>query len=282
MGPPRSCCLPPLPRATITPCRVLGSEQRHARLLGSRNRPAALALPPLRDPSSPASPDGVKSRRRPTKPLPRTRLRPSLSGLAACAQALLGCRANADEPLPAVVSSVSGIEPVLSSRSGDDAGRCGPYRRRVGCDGVDGLSWSRSRAPSREPKPAGESELHVSDAAANRTSPPIRRPPFSGVANQTLGGSQPDWERIGHAKPPDGAPNVLVVLIDDAGPTRGLLLTGRNHHAVGMGGIPEASSGLPGYSAVPPRFPRVLKENGYSTAGVREGRPASPSTSLRR
>ena len=106
----------------------------------------------------------------------------------------------------------------------------------------------------------------------DRTVLPIRRPPFRGVANQTLGGSQPDWGVIGHAKPPAGAPNVLLVLIDDAGfgnpttfggpidtpnydrmaaqgvrynrfhvtamcsPTRAALLTGRNHHAVGMGG----------------------------------------------
>ena len=107
--------------------------------------------------------------------------------------------------------------------------------------------------------------------AIDRTKLPIRRPPFSGVANETLGGSEPGWEQIGHVKPPEGAPNVLVVLIDDAGfgnpgtfggpidtpnydrmaeeglrynrfhvtamcsPTRAALLTGRNHHAVGMG-----------------------------------------------
>ena len=55
-------------------------------------------------------------------------------------------------------------------------------------------------------------------------------------------------------------------------PTRAALLTGRNHHAVGMGGIPEFSGGFPGYSAMLPRdaapFPKVLKENGYSTAGI--------------
>ncbi len=148
----------------------------------------------------------------------------------------------------------------------------------------------------------------MSDRAIDRTRLPIRRPPFSGVANQTLGGSEPGWEQIGHVKPPEGAPNVLVVLIDDAGfgnpsafggpidtpnydriageglrynrfhvtamcsPTRAALLTGRNHHAVGMGGIPEASSGFPGYSAMLPKdaapFPKVLKENGYSTAAI--------------
>jgi arylsulfatase A-like enzyme len=142
----------------------------------------------------------------------------------------------------------------------------------------------------------------------DRTVLPIRRPPFSGVANKTLGGSEPDWNLIGHVKPPEKAPNVLLVLIDDAGfgnpstfggpintpnydrmaenglrynrfhvtamcsPTRAALLTGRNHHAVGMGGIPEFSGGFPGYSAQLPRdaapFPKVLKENGYSTAGI--------------
>ena len=137
---------------------------------------------------------------------------------------------------------------------------------------------------------------------------PIRRPAFNGVANQTLGGSVPDWGLIGHVRPPAGAPNVLLVLIDDAGfgnpatfggpidtpnydrmaaqglrynrfhvtamcsPTRAALLTGRNHHAVGMGGIPEFSGGFPGYSAMLPRdaapFPKILQENGYSTAGI--------------
>jgi arylsulfatase A-like enzyme len=142
----------------------------------------------------------------------------------------------------------------------------------------------------------------------DRTKLPIQRPPFTGVANQTLDGSQPGWEQIGHVEPPEGAPNVLVVLIDDAGfgnpstfggpiqtpnydrmadeglrynrfhvtamcsPTRASLLTGRNHHAVGMGGIPEFSGGFPGYSAMLPKnaapFPKVLKENGYSTAAI--------------
>ena len=46
---------------------------------------------------------------------------------------------------------------------------------------------------------------------------PIRMPRFSGVANRTLDGSEPDWESIGHVEAPEGAPNVLVVLIDDAG-----------------------------------------------------------------
>ncbi len=104
----------------------------------------------------------------------------------------------------------------------------------------------------------------------DRSHLPIRRPSFSGVTGKTLAGSQPDWDLIGHPTPPEGAPNVLLVLIDDAGfgnpstfggpiqtpnytrmaerglrynrfhvtalcsPTRAALLTGRNNHAVGF------------------------------------------------
>ncbi len=141
----------------------------------------------------------------------------------------------------------------------------------------------------------------------DRTALPIRRPEFAGVANRTLDGSQPDWNLIGHPTPPDGAPNVLLVLIDDAGfgnpstfggpirtpnytriaegglrynrlhvtalcsPTRAALLTGRNNHAVGFGSVGEFAGGFPGYSATLPRecapLPRILRDNGYSTAG---------------
>ena len=50
----------------------------------------------------------------------------------------------------------------------------------------------------------------------DRSKLPIRQE-LQGVANRTLDGSQPDWEAIGHVDAPDGAPNILVVLIDDAG-----------------------------------------------------------------
>jgi arylsulfatase A-like enzyme len=107
-------------------------------------------------------------------------------------------------------------------------------------------------------------------------------------------------------RPPADAPNVLVILIDDAGfgssstfggpcrtptferlaenglrynrfhttalcsPTRQALLTGRNHHAVGMGGITEIATSAPGYSSIRPKsaapLAETLKLNGYSTA----------------
>ncbi|MGZ6662235.1 MAG: arylsulfatase [Solirubrobacteraceae bacterium] len=140
----------------------------------------------------------------------------------------------------------------------------------------------------------------------DRSKLPIRKRPFGGVANRTLDGSQPDWEELGHVEPPDGAPNVLLVLIDDAGfgnagtfggpidtpnytrvaregvrynrfhvtalcsPTRAALLTGRNSHAVGFGSVGEFSTGFAGYTAFVPDdcvpFPRILRDNGYSTA----------------
>ena len=111
---------------------------------------------------------------------------------------------------------------------------------------------------------------------------------------------------IEQLRPPKGAPNVLIVLIDDAGfgstsafggpcqtpaaerlaadglkfnrfhttalcsPTRQALLTGRNHHSAGMGGITEIATGAPGYSSVLPNsmspLAKTLKLNGYSTA----------------
>ena len=111
---------------------------------------------------------------------------------------------------------------------------------------------------------------------------------------------------IEQLRPPKGAPNVLIILIDDAGfgsasafggpcqtpnveklaagglkynrfhttalcsPSRQALLTGRNHHSAGMGGITEIATGAPGYNSVLPNtispLARTLKLNGYSTA----------------
>jgi arylsulfatase len=107
-------------------------------------------------------------------------------------------------------------------------------------------------------------------------------------------------------RPPTGAPNVLIVLIDDAGfgassafggpchtptaerlaadglkytrfhttalcsPTRAALLCGRNHHSVGMGGITEIATAAPGYNSMRPNtcapLAETLRLNGYSTA----------------
>jgi arylsulfatase A-like enzyme len=53
-------------------------------------------------------------------------------------------------------------------------------------------------------------------------------------------------------------------------PTRQALLTGRNHHSVGMGGITEIATSAPGYNSIRPKatapLAETLKLNGYSTA----------------
>ncbi|MCB0202104.1 MAG: sulfatase-like hydrolase/transferase, partial [Anaerolineae bacterium] len=141
----------------------------------------------------------------------------------------------------------------------------------------------------------------------DRTVLPIPDRTFGGTMGRTLHNSVPDWTMIPGPKAPGDAPNVLLVIIDDAGfggpnsfggpintpnfervqemglaynrfhvtavcsPTRAALLTGRNQHRVGFGSIAEYPGPFPGYTAAKPRsctaFPRILKENGYVTAG---------------
>src|SRR5262249_12093897 len=105
--------------------------------------------------------------------------------------------------------------------------------------------------------------------------------PFGGSIGKTVAGSKPWWPQP--PKPPAGAPNILVVLFDDVGfsdfgcygsviktptidrlaaeglrysgfhttamcsTTRAALLTGRNHHSVGVGCLANFDSGYPGY-----------------------------------
>ena len=141
----------------------------------------------------------------------------------------------------------------------------------------------------------------------DRTVLPVPDKAFGGTVGRTLRDSVPDWSFVPGVRAPEGAPNVLVVLIDDAGfgsidsfggpvttptftrvqdlgltynrfhvtavcsPTRAALLTGRNQHRVGFGSIAEFPGPFPGYSARKPRsctaFPRILKENGWVTGG---------------
>ena len=135
---------------------------------------------------------------------------------------------------------------------------------------------------------------------------PIPDRPRTGLITYDAKDPDTHYPKIDQLRPPAGAPNVLVILIDDAGfgaasafggpcqtpnaeklaagglkftrfhttalcsPTRQALLTGRNHHSVGMGGITEIASGSPGYSSVLPNtaspIARTLKLNGYATA----------------
>jgi arylsulfatase A-like enzyme len=107
-------------------------------------------------------------------------------------------------------------------------------------------------------------------------------------------------------RPPESAPNVVVILLDDIGfgapstfggginmptfdslakqglrytqfhtaalcsPTREALLTGHNHHSIGMGAITELATSAPGYNSIRPNqvatVAEILKLNGYNTA----------------
>ena len=135
---------------------------------------------------------------------------------------------------------------------------------------------------------------------------PIPDRPRTGLITYDANDPETKFPPIPQLRPPKGAPNVLIVLIDDAGfgsssafggpcqtpnaeklaagglkynrfhttalcsPTRQALLTGRNHHSAGMGGITEIASGSPGYNSVLPNtvspLARTLKLNGYCTA----------------
>ncbi|MGZ3528937.1 MAG: arylsulfatase [Vulcanimicrobiaceae bacterium] len=140
--------------------------------------------------------------------------------------------------------------------------------------------------------------------AHDRSILPIPDRQFKGVANRTLAGSVADYPIPVQA--PDGAPSVLLVLIDDAGfgngatfggpiasptlerlaqeglrynrfhvtalcsPSRAALLSGRNHHSVGFGSVAEFCGGWPGYNATWPKsaasIAEILRNNGYNTA----------------
>jgi arylsulfatase A-like enzyme len=135
---------------------------------------------------------------------------------------------------------------------------------------------------------------------------PIPDPPRSGLILYDAKDPENKYPAITQLRPPAGAPNVLIILIDDAGfgsssafggpcstpnaeslasgglkfnrfhttalcsPTRQAMLTGRNHHTVAMGGITEIATGSPGYSSILPNncspLARTLKLNGYATA----------------
>jgi arylsulfatase len=142
--------------------------------------------------------------------------------------------------------------------------------------------------------------------AHDRTALPIPDRAYAGQILYDAKNPDAKFPPIKPIRPPNGAPNVLIILIDDVGfgassafggpcntpnfdaiaedavkytrfhttalcsPTRQAMLTGRNHHTVGMGGITEIATSAPGYTSMLPNtmapLAETLKLNGYSTA----------------
>ena len=128
--------------------------------------------------------------------------------------------------------------------------------------------------------------------------------PFKGQIGLSTKDSTPDFPQQVHA--PQGAPNIVVVLLDDVGfgasstfggpidtptlerlaqrglrynqfhttalssPTRAALLTGRNHHSVHTGNIMEFATGFPGYDSLMGKdtatIAEMLRQHGWNTA----------------
>jgi arylsulfatase A-like enzyme len=126
--------------------------------------------------------------------------------------------------------------------------------------------------------------------------------PFEGVIGRTIADSQPWWPA---PKLKAGAPDVVMVVLDDTGfshlgcygstietpnmdalaaggvrftgfhttalcsPTRACLMTGRNHHAVGMRAISNFDTGFPNMRGALPKsaatLAEILRDNGYAT-----------------
>lgn len=158
--------------------------------------------------------------------------------------------------------------------------------------------------------PASAQQIHGTPGAPDSTvtlggkqlpPPPFR---FGGKIGETTRDSKPYWPP--RVVPPQGAPNILLIMTDDAGygvsstfggviptpsldriansglrytnfnstalcsPTRAALITGRNHHSAGFGVVAEQATGFPGYDSIITRdkatIGRILKDNGYHTS----------------
>src|SRR5579864_6804104 len=147
----------------------------------------------------------------------------------------------------------------------------------------------------------------------DRTQLPIPDTQYKYPGKVPLDARDAKFPPIKPLRPPEGAPNVVVILLDDIGfgapstfgggvnmptldalakeglrytqfhttalcsPTREALLTGHNHHSVGMGSITELATSAPGYNSIRPNqaatVAEILKLNGYNTAAFGKFHP---------
>lgn len=151
--------------------------------------------------------------------------------------------------------------------------------------------------------PAQPGAPSYTEPLRSRALPPAP-PAFGGVVKDTAAASTPWWPPT--IVPPAGAPNILLIMLDDAGygsestfggtiptpaldrianaglryttfhsaalcsPTRAALITGRNHHSVHFGIVAEGATGFPGYDTIidesTATIAEILKQNGYGTS----------------
>ena len=144
----------------------------------------------------------------------------------------------------------------------------------------------------------------VQTSRPDRTVIPLAEPGFEGTIGETYKDSTAAWPKL--PAPPAGAPNVVLIMLDDVGfgqtstfggpiptpeldklatqglrytrfhttaicgPSRAALITGRNHHNAGSGFLAEWATGFPSYNNMIPKttasVAATLKGNGYATS----------------
>jgi len=197
----------------------------------------------------------------------------------------------------AVTCSVGVI--VLSGIAAANARRGGALRSIVGQQAGQAAQQSAGQGPT-----SGEPGSPTATTTIDGNFLPPQPQRFGGTIGLNAKDSKPWWSA--RVVPPKGAPNVLLIMTDDAGygvagtfggviptpaldrvakmglrytqfhstalcsPTRAALITGRNHHSVGFGVVAEQATGFPGYDSEiglnNASIGEILKENGYSTS----------------
>ncbi|RAI44671.1 arylsulfatase [Rhodoplanes roseus] len=165
-----------------------------------------------------------------------------------------------------------------------------------------GASWIALPAEAQQVTGTPGSPSATTTIDGRQLPPPD--PAFGGVIRNDALQSTPWWAP--RVVPPKEAPNVLLIITDDAGfgvpgtfggviptptmdriaseglrynrvfstalcsPTRAALITGRNHHSAGFGVVSEQSTGFPGYNSIIAKdkatIGRILRDNGYATS----------------
>ncbi|MFM7095931.1 MAG: arylsulfatase [Gemmataceae bacterium] len=158
------------------------------------------------------------------------------------------------------------------------------------------------------PKTHAKNPSNDAGEKQNRAVLPPSSTEFKGKIEKNYRDSTPDWKPALPLNAPKEAPNIILVVLDDVGyghlgcyggpintpnidklaksglrynnfhttalcsPSRGVLLTGRNHHSIGLAAITEGATGFPGnYGNIPKSaamIPEILKQNGYNTMAV--------------